>query len=153
MCARKYSNRSIPFIFEQDPTFNICIRKPAAIALHILLIFIAQVLLHDSTTPGLFVLVCIIYLHAAPCRTGALRLIGGSTAYEGRVEVCANTQWGTEWGTVCDQYWDRYDASVVCKQLGYSRHGKKLICKIIRAPEHIISNSFSLLKNRYQALP
>uniref|UniRef100_A0AAR2L431 Lysyl oxidase homolog n=1 Tax=Pygocentrus nattereri TaxID=42514 RepID=A0AAR2L431_PYGNA len=50
----------------------------------------------------------------------AMRIVGGRTDYEGRVEV----QVGSQWGTLCSDGWSTREAMVACGQLGlgYALH-------------------------------
>ena len=71
------------------------------------------------------VLVSLLHFPTVPvsdsnCTNGSLRLVGGTTANEGRVEICYSNQWGT----VCDNSFTSTDARVVCRQLGYPVIGK-----------------------------
>ena len=49
-----------------------------------------------------------------------MQLVGGSSQYEGRVEVCVNGNYGT----VCDDGWSYLNAIVVCRQLNFTTLGK-----------------------------
>ena len=44
-----------------------------------------------------------------------MRLVGGQSRYEGRVDVYYNGQWGS----ICDDGWGIQEAQVICRQLGF----------------------------------
>ena len=54
------------------------------------------------------------------CNATEIRLGGGATSNEGRVEICLDNHWGT----LCDNGWDEADAQVVCRQLGFRSDGE-----------------------------
>ena len=58
------------------------------------------------------------------CTTGDIRLVGGSTEREGRVEYC----YDTTWAPVCSL--DARTASLMCKKLGYTDYTCKLYNEI-----------------------
>ena len=62
----------------------------------------------------------------AGCQNGAIRIVGGTSTLEGRVELCNNGVWGT----VCDDLFGAQEAQVICRQLGFSDSGK--VSKITR---------------------
>ena len=50
---------------------------------------------------------------SSECVDGDIRLVGSQSLYQGRVEVCVESQWAR----VCGNDWDHNDAAVVCHQL------------------------------------
>ena len=76
--------------------------------MHTLLVIISALFIkHRCAAPG-------SYQH------GNIRLVGGSTNLEGRVEVYISGAWAT----IDDNLWTTADAQVVCRQMGHSTDGE-----------------------------
>ena len=74
---------------------------------------------YNSNLLGLVFCTPKAFLHEIVYTGLLLRLTGGSSYSEGRVEVNYNY----EWGSMCDDGWDDADAGVVCRQLGIGSSG------------------------------
>ncbi len=59
---------------------------------------------------------------ALTCTQGAIRIVG-TTGYSGRLEVCNDNQWGT----VCDDFFSTFSATVACRQLGFNPAGSRVL--------------------------
>ena len=63
-----------------------------------------------------------MFIESDNCNEGDVRLVNGTLAREGRLEVCADGVWGQ----ICATNFRKSAAYVACKQLGYSdTNGKR----------------------------
>ena len=60
-----------------------------------------------------------VHVLFSECQDGDIRLSGGDSYWEGRVEICQSNSYFT----VCDDLWDEMEARVVCRQVNYTGEG------------------------------
>ena len=85
-----------------------------------------------------------------PCQHGSVRVVSSRYTYttitsQGNVELCINGRWRT----MCANSWDNRDASVVCRETGYSPFGN-LFYTVTICSLHLIKLCFTrihLLRN------
>ena len=65
-----------------------------------------------------------LYIAEGSYREGDIRLVGGPTNWEGRVDIF----WNGTWGTIIDSQWTVSDAHVVCRQLQHAAGSGMVVC-------------------------
>ena len=61
-----------------------------------------------------------IFFSLIACEKGDLRLVGGLSDTNGRIEICLRERWGT----ICGDTWGAMEVKVICRQLGYLDPGR-----------------------------
>ena len=83
----------------------------------------------------------ILKLLFSGCTNGEVLLYNGATIStnhsNGTVLVCV----GNEYGTVCDDWWDTLDATVVCTQLGFSVTGVLAFTTCLKYCNFVVAGS------------
>jgi len=89
----------------------------------------STVFMHDAVFCMFYIVYTILYwnVHLADCTLGEVRLTSGTADSDfeeltnaGIVGICVND---TQFGRVCNTVWTNKDASVVCRELGFSPYG------------------------------
>lgn len=86
---------------------------------------------HSSHKPCHLLVLSLTLLPAVACHPQSfsvplqIRLSGGRSRYEGRVEVQIGVPGHLRWGLICGDDWGTLEAMVACRQLGlgYANHG------------------------------
>ena len=69
-----------------------------------------------SDIPQYAQIAIILNIVLAPCAHGDVRLTGGQSENEGRLEICNSL---SVWGTVCNKHWTQAVSKVACHSFGY----------------------------------
>lgn len=88
-------------------------------------VYDAMVRIHDAQLALLTIIIMHMIIIKHPiesttyCEDGSVRLVNGSSAEAGRLEVCSNNIWGS----VCGEGFSTTDAYVICRQIGLGQSG------------------------------
>ena len=107
--------------------------------------------LYTCTCTCIVTMVChiAVYSNLSNCSHGDVRIAGGESKYDGRVEVCINGVWNS----VCSQLWGNLHAQVVCRQLNHSSLGVSSLKTFTCRPSlnsHLLFLLFFLLSHQEQ---